>query len=117
MLVKAGLDPEKVSSQTVAPFDSVLTHAQVKTLEQGKPGKDALTSLAASLTLPDNKTITISVGERRILHPLKEVFEEPPAFIATTKVEEEDCQEPFINYPQHGRLLEDKAKKAEYGDS
>ncbi|KAH7853285.1 hypothetical protein Vadar_000919 [Vaccinium darrowii] len=127
MLVKAGLDPEKVSSQTVTPFDSVLTHAQVTALEQGKPivatreglgyqateeekfsvnmtvaeralddgdedgtcpipfkkvnifhvkrrinaRADALASLAASLTLPDNKTITITVGERRVLHPLK----------------------------------------------
>ncbi|KAG5562842.1 hypothetical protein RHGRI_005537 [Rhododendron griersonianum] len=37
MLVKAGLDPEKVSTQTVAPFDSVLTHAQAKSLQQGSP--------------------------------------------------------------------------------
>ncbi|XP_058202937.1 uncharacterized protein LOC131317399 [Rhododendron vialii] len=37
MLVKAGLDPEKVSTQTVAPFDSVLTHAQAKSLQQGIP--------------------------------------------------------------------------------
>ncbi|KAG5529107.1 hypothetical protein RHGRI_029692 [Rhododendron griersonianum] len=37
MLVKAGLDPEKVSTQTVAPFDFVLTHTQAKSLQQGSP--------------------------------------------------------------------------------
>ncbi|KAH7862169.1 hypothetical protein Vadar_000977 [Vaccinium darrowii] len=185
MLVKDGLDPEKVSSQTITPFDSVLTHAQVTALEQGKPivatreglgyqatkeekfsvnmtvveralddgdedgtcplpvqseegdqatidelrefkkvnifhvkrrinaRADALASLAVSLTLPDNKTITITVGERTVLHPLKEVLEVLPAFIATTKEEEEDWREPFINYLQHGWLPEDKAQRAE----
>ncbi|KAH7845449.1 hypothetical protein Vadar_002112 [Vaccinium darrowii] len=51
---------------------------------------DALASLAASLTLPDNKTITITVGEMIVLHPLKEVLEVPLAFTVTTKEEEED---------------------------
>ncbi|KAH7848711.1 hypothetical protein Vadar_006476 [Vaccinium darrowii] len=178
MLVKADLDPKKVSSQTVTPFGSVLSRAQVTALEQGKPSVatreglgyqateeekfsvnmtiveralddrdedgtcpipvqseeggqatidelreaslapyyekasqllsqfkkvnifdvkrrinarvDALASLAASFTLPDNKTITITVGEREILHPLKEVLEVLSAFTATMKEEEED---------------------------
>ncbi|KAK2997285.1 hypothetical protein RJ639_025852, partial [Escallonia herrerae] len=33
---------------------------------------DSLAGLAASMTLPDNKTITITVGERRVLQPLNQ---------------------------------------------
>ncbi|XP_028081100.1 uncharacterized protein LOC114282592 [Camellia sinensis] len=75
---------------------------------------DSLASLAASLTLPDNKTITITVGERRVLQPLKEVSDLVPILVVTTKGEnEEDWREPFIAYLQHGRLLDDKVKRIE----
>ncbi|XP_028074143.1 uncharacterized protein LOC114276559 [Camellia sinensis] len=75
---------------------------------------DSLTSLATSLTLPDSKTITTTVGERRVLQPLKEVSDLVPILIVTTKGEsEEDWQEPFIAYLQHGRLPEDKVKRIE----
>ncbi|XP_028085335.1 uncharacterized protein LOC114286368 [Camellia sinensis] len=62
---------------------------------------DSLASLAASLTLPDSKTITITVGERRVLQPLKEVSDLVPILVVTTKGEnEEDWREPFIAYLQ-----------------
>ncbi|KAK3007578.1 hypothetical protein RJ639_013432 [Escallonia herrerae] len=41
---------------------------------------DSLTGLAA-LTLPDNKTITITVGERRVLQPLNQVPQLEHVFI------------------------------------
>ncbi|XP_028062797.1 uncharacterized protein LOC114266101 [Camellia sinensis] len=75
---------------------------------------DSLASLAASLTLPDSKTITITVGERRVLQPLKEVSDLVPILVVTMKGEnEEDWREPFIAYLQHGRLPEDKVKRIE----
>ncbi|XP_028096381.1 uncharacterized protein LOC114296288 [Camellia sinensis] len=75
---------------------------------------DSLASLAASLTLPDSKTITITVGERKVLQPLKEVSDLVPILVVTTKGEsDEDWQEPFIAYLQHGRLPEDKVKRIE----
>ncbi|XP_028064066.1 uncharacterized protein LOC114267239 [Camellia sinensis] len=75
---------------------------------------DSLASLAASLTLPDSKTITITIGERRVLQPLKEVSDLVPILVVTTKGEnDEDWREPFITYLQHGRLPEDKVKRIE----
>ncbi|GMQ02073.1 hypothetical protein CsSME_00048471 [Camellia sinensis var. sinensis] len=75
---------------------------------------DSLASLAASLTLSDSKTITITVGERRVLQPLKEVSDLVPILVVTTKGEnEEDWREPFMAYLQHGRLPEDKVKRIE----
>ena len=37
MLVKLGLDPEKTSTEGIAPFDAILTHPQRVALQQGKP--------------------------------------------------------------------------------
>ncbi|KAF7151334.1 hypothetical protein RHSIM_Rhsim02G0180000 [Rhododendron simsii] len=73
----------------------------------------SLASLAASLSLPDRETITVTVRERRVLQPLTEISEVLPVFAATTKESDDDWREPFINYLQHGRLPEDKAKRAE----
>ncbi|GMP56888.1 hypothetical protein CsSME_00021196 [Camellia sinensis var. sinensis] len=75
---------------------------------------DSLASLAASLILPESKTITITVGERRVLQPLKKVSDLVPILVVTTKGEsEEDWREPFIAYLQHSRLPEDKVKRIE----
>ena len=75
---------------------------------------DSLARFAASLTLLDSKTITITVGERRVLQPLKEVSDLVPILVVTTKGEnEEDWPKPFIAYLQHGRLPEDKVKRIE----
>ncbi|KAK2966064.1 hypothetical protein RJ640_010091 [Escallonia rubra] len=41
---------------------------------------DPLAGLATSMTLPDNKTITITVGERRVLQPLNQVPKLEPIF-------------------------------------
>ncbi|XP_028091577.1 uncharacterized protein LOC114291891 [Camellia sinensis] len=75
---------------------------------------DSLASLAASLTLLDSKIITITVGEKRVFQPLKEVFDLVPILVITTKGEsKKDWREPFIAYLQHGRLPEDIVKRIE----
>ncbi|KAK3004298.1 hypothetical protein RJ639_018394 [Escallonia herrerae] len=74
---------------------------------------DSLVGLATSMTLPDNKTITITVGERRVLQPLNQVPQLEPVFIINMIENVKDWREPFINYLLYGRLPEEKAKRAE----
>ncbi|XP_058221003.1 uncharacterized protein LOC131331154 [Rhododendron vialii] len=108
---KASLAPyHERASQLLSQFKKVnIFHVKRRINAQA----DSLACLAASLSLPDRETITVTVGERRVLRPLIEISEVLPVFGATTKEGEEDWREPFINYLQHGRLPEDKAKRAE----
>ncbi|XP_058216876.1 uncharacterized protein LOC131327758 [Rhododendron vialii] len=106
---KASLAPyHERASQLLSQFKKVnIFHVKRRINAQA----DSLASLAASLSLPE--AITVTVGERRVLRPLTEISEVLSIFAATTKEGEEDWREPFINYLQHGRLPEDKAKRAE----
>ncbi|KAF7129008.1 hypothetical protein RHSIM_Rhsim10G0102000 [Rhododendron simsii] len=65
---------------------------------------DSLASLSTSLSLPDRETITVIVGERRILQPLTKILEVLLFFAVTTKEGDEDWRKPFINYLQHGNM-------------
>lgn len=78
---------------------------------------DALASLAASLSLPSEKVVTVFVfvGERRVLFPLTEVvFQEESVNTVAIQEQTEDwrllC---FLDYLQHGRLPQQKAKRKE----
>ncbi|KAF7149768.1 hypothetical protein RHSIM_Rhsim02G0166900 [Rhododendron simsii] len=108
---KASLAPyHERASQLLSQFRKInIFHVKRRINAQA----DSLASLAASLSLPDRETITVTVGERRVLQPLTEISGVLPVFATTTKEGDEDWREPFINYLQHGRLLEDKAKRAE----
>ena len=71
---------------------------------------DALANLAASLTLPEQRDVQITVGERRLLSPALERIEEANDVNAINVFEvkeEQDWQQPIINYIQHGRLPSD----------
>ncbi|CAL9017106.1 unnamed protein product [Prunus brigantina] len=80
---------------------------------------DALANLAASLTLPDERDIQITVGERHLLPPAIERIEEVVDSNVITASEHEEEQEdldwhhPIIEYLQHGKLPNDSRKKAE----
>ncbi|CAL8157612.1 unnamed protein product [Prunus armeniaca] len=80
---------------------------------------DALANLAASLTLPNERDIQITVGERHLLPPAIERIEEvvDSNVITTSEHEEEqddlDWRHPIIKYLQHGKLPNDSRKKAE----
>ncbi|KAF7154329.1 hypothetical protein RHSIM_Rhsim01G0139100 [Rhododendron simsii] len=108
---KASLAPyHERASQLLSQFRKInIFHVKRRINAQA----DSLASLAASLSLPDRETITVTVGERRVLQPLTEISGVLPVFATTTKEGDEDWREPFINYLQHGRLPEDKAKRAE----
>ncbi|XP_058221013.1 uncharacterized protein LOC131331161 [Rhododendron vialii] len=107
---KASLAPyHERASQLLSQFKKVnIFHVKRRINAQA----DSLASLAASLSLLDRETITVTVGERRVLRPLIEISEVLPVFAATIKEGDENWREPFINYLQHGRLPEDKAKRA-----
>nr|XP_011465143.1 PREDICTED: uncharacterized protein LOC101299390 [Fragaria vesca subsp. vesca] len=75
---------------------------------------DALAKLAASLTLPNEKDIQITVGERRLLTPALERIEESYEAYAVTvfEVEEEsDWRKCMIEYCQSGKLPSDPRKR------
>lgn len=77
---------------------------------------DALASLAASLSLPSEKVVTVFVfvGERRVLFPLTEVvFQEESVNTVAIQEQTEDWRQPFLDYLQHGRLPQQKAKRKE----
>ncbi|XP_028060408.1 uncharacterized protein LOC114264016 [Camellia sinensis] len=96
------------------PIEELSIYGDSELVRRTNAQADSLASLAASLTLPDSKTITFTIGERRVLQPLKEVSDLVPILVVTTKGEnEEDWREPFIAYLQHGRVLEDKVKRIE----
>ena len=76
--------------------------------------------MAASLSLPENETITVTVGVRRVLEPSGKVEEDVSAetVLTTTEIhqsqgEHEDWRNPFVDYLQHGRLPNDRAKRTE----
>lgn len=56
---------------------------------------DSLASLAASLILPSEKTLTITVRERRVLQPLREIPQAEPVNMITAEEGKEDWREPF----------------------
>ena len=77
---------------------------------------DALTNLAASLMLPGQRDVQITVGERRLLSPALERIEEANDVnvINVFEVEEEqDWRQPIINYIQHGRLPSDSRQRVD----
>ncbi|CAB4278492.1 unnamed protein product [Prunus armeniaca] len=80
---------------------------------------DALANLAASLTLPDERDIQITVRERYLLPQAIERIEEvvDSNIITASECEEEpddlDWCHPIIEYLQHGKLPDDSRKKAE----
>lgn len=77
---------------------------------------DALASLAASLSLPSEKVVTVFVfvGERRVLFPLTEVvFQEESVNTVAIQEQTEDWRQPFLDYLQDGRLPQQKAKRKE----
>ncbi|KAI5338762.1 hypothetical protein L3X38_018034 [Prunus dulcis] len=80
---------------------------------------DALANLAAYLTLPGERDIQITVGERYLLPPAIERIEEvvDSNVITASKCEEEpndlDWRHPIIEYLQHGKLPNNSRKKAE----
>lgn len=57
---------------------------------------DSLASLAASLILPSEKTLTITVRERRVLQPLREITQAEPVNMITAEEGKEDWREPFL---------------------
>ncbi|KAI5313716.1 hypothetical protein L3X38_042892 [Prunus dulcis] len=79
---------------------------------------DALANLAASLMLPDERDIQITIGERYLLPPAIERIEEfvDSNVITASKCDEEpddlDCSLPIIEYLQHGKSPNDSRKKA-----
>jgi len=72
----------------------------------------ALAGLAASLTLPPERQVNITVGERRVLQSLTQ-FPEFEQAITTVDITEDDWRYPYVEYHQHGRLPADRAKRAE----
>ena len=77
---------------------------------------NALANLAASLTLPEQRDVQITVGERRLLSPALERIEEANDVNAINvfEVEEEqDWRQPIINYIQHGRLPSDSRQRVD----
>lgn len=57
---------------------------------------DSLASLAASLILPSEKTVTITVGERRrFFEALREITQAEPVNMITAEEGKEDWREPF----------------------
>ena len=77
---------------------------------------DALANLAASLTLPEQRDVQITVGERRLLSPALERIEEENDVNAINVFEvkeEQDWQQPIINYIQHGRLPSDSRQRVD----
>jgi len=51
--------------------------------------------MAASWILPSEKTVTITVGERRVLQPLREITQAEPVNMNTAEEGKEDWREPF----------------------
>ncbi|KAI5316794.1 hypothetical protein L3X38_036501 [Prunus dulcis] len=80
---------------------------------------DALANLAASLTLPSERDIQVTVGERYLLAPAIERIEEvvDSNVITSSECEEEpddlDWRHPIIEYLLLGKLPTDSRKKAE----
>ncbi|KAI5338076.1 hypothetical protein L3X38_017347 [Prunus dulcis] len=80
---------------------------------------DALANLAASLTLPSERDIQVTVGERYLLSPAIERIEEvvDSNVITSSEYEEEpddlDWRHPIIEYLLLGKLPNDSNKKAE----
>ncbi|KAI5317663.1 hypothetical protein L3X38_037370 [Prunus dulcis] len=80
---------------------------------------DALANLAASLTLPSERDIQVTIGERYLLSPAMERIEEvvDSNVITSSKCEEEpddlDWRHPIIEYLLLGKLPNDSRKKAE----
>lgn len=75
---------------------------------------NALANLAASLTLPEQRDVQITVGERKLLPPALERIEEANGVNAINVFEieeEQDWRQPIIIYIQHGRLPSDPRQK------
>ncbi|KAK2984212.1 hypothetical protein RJ640_006671 [Escallonia rubra] len=92
----------------------------IKQLKGVNDRADALASLAASLGLSKNEEMTITVGARRILQPYDKVsvdVQTDEALTTSERVAGQDNQldwcQPFMEYLQHGRLPDDRAKRVE----
>ncbi|KAK3039072.1 hypothetical protein RJ639_028523 [Escallonia herrerae] len=91
---------------------------QIRHVHRGENGRaDALASLAASLGLSENKEMTITVGERRILQPYEKVVVDvqvEEVFTMSKRLKGQDnpldWRLPFMEYLQGGRLGDDRAK-------
>ncbi|KAK3006984.1 hypothetical protein RJ639_015833 [Escallonia herrerae] len=81
---------------------------------------DALASLASSLGLSKNEEMTITVRARRIVQPYKKVsvdIQTNEVLTTSERLEVQDnlldWRQPFMEYLQHGRLPDDRAKQVE----
>jgi len=77
---------------------------------------DALAKLAASLTVPDEREIQITVGERHLLASALDCFDgtREVNVVSVFEVEEEtDWRQPLIEYIQYGLLPGDLNKRVD----
>ena len=77
---------------------------------------DALAKLAASLTLPDEREIQITVGERHLLASALDRFDDTREVnvVSVFEVEEEtDWRQPLIEYIQYDILPGDPKKRVD----
>jgi len=77
---------------------------------------DALAKLAASLTLPGEKEIQLTVGKRHLLTSAlarAELFEQANVVSVLEINKDSDWQRPIIEYLEHGVLPNDPKKKVE----
>ena len=77
---------------------------------------DALANLAASLTLPEQRDIQVTVGERHLLPPALDRMEatESTNVVTVCEIEEDpDWRQPFIEYFLHGRLPSNPKRKVD----
>ncbi|XP_062112479.1 uncharacterized protein LOC133823638 [Humulus lupulus] len=86
-------------------------------IPRSKNGKaDALANLAASLTLPKERDIQITIGEHHVLSQSTESVEEENTVNLITfldNVNENDWHQPIKDYIQKGVLLEDLKKRVD----
>jgi len=77
---------------------------------------DALAKLAASLTLPDEREIQITIGECHLLAPALDRFDETEEtnVVSVFEIEEEtDWRQPLIEYIHYGILPTDPKKRVD----
>ena len=77
---------------------------------------DALAKLAASLTLPDEREIETTIGERHLLASALDRLDEIEEInvVSVFEVEQEaDWRHPLMEYIQYGILPTDPKKRAE----
>lgn len=86
-------------------------------ISRSKNGKvDALANLAASLTLPEERDIQLTIGECHVLSQSMERVEEENTFNLITFLDnanENDWHQPIKDYIQKGVLPEDLKKRVD----